>query len=102
MNNKYIRRIAIVLPILLAVLCLMQMVKNNNQAMMPVPKECIFTGEYSYDGQNWYPYEEDSDLSAFKGDVILRGHLDSDIFEGGILNFYCNHIGVSIFVNGEA
>ena len=68
---------------------------------MPVPKEYIFTGEYSYDGENWYPYNEDSDISALKGDLVVKGHMDSDIPEGGILNFYCNHIGVSIYVNGE-
>ena len=29
------------------------MIKNNNQANMSVPKEYVFTGEYSYDGENW-------------------------------------------------
>ena len=29
------------------------MIKNNNQAIMSVPKEYVFTGEYSYDGENW-------------------------------------------------
>ena len=101
MNNKYIRISAIILPILLALICLAQMVKNNNQAIMPVPRECVFSGEYSYDGENWYPYNEDSDISAFKGDLVLKGHLDSDIEEETILNFLCNHIGVSVYVNGE-
>lgn len=101
MYNKYVKIAAIILPILLAIICLMQMIKSNNQAMMPVPKEYVFTGEYSYDGENWYPYNEDSDLSALEGDLIVKGHLDSEIFEGGILNFYSNHIGVSIYVNGE-
>lgn len=101
MNNKYIRISAIILPILLALICLAQMVKNNNQAILPVPRECVFSGEYSYDGENWYPYNEDSDISAFKGDLVLKGHLDSDIEEETILNFLCNHIGVSVYVNGE-
>ena len=101
MNNKYIRISAIILPILLALICLAQMVKNNNQAIMPIPRECVFSGEYSYDGENWYPYNEDSDISAFKGDLVLKGHLDSDIEEETILNFLCNHIGVSVYVNGE-
>ncbi len=101
MNNKYIRISAIILPILLALICLAQMVKNNNQAIMPVPRECVFSGEYSYDGEKWYPYNEDSDISAFKGDLVLKGHLDSDIEEETILNFLCNHIGVSVYVNGE-
>ena len=102
MKNKYFKLVAIILPILMAVICLVQMVENNNQAMMPVPKEYVFEGEYSYDGENWYPYNEDSDISALEGDVVVRGHLDSDIPEGGMLNFYRNHIGVSIYVNGEA
>ncbi len=102
LKNKYLRRVVIILPIIVAVLCLVQMVENNNQAMMPVPKEYTFTGEYSYDGENWYPYNEDSDISALEGDMVVKGHLDSDVPEGGILNFYCNHIGVSIYVNGEA
>ena len=98
LKNKYIRLVIMILPILAAVICLAQMVKNNNQASMPVPKEYVFTGEYSYDGKNWYPYNEDSDVSALEGDMVVKGHLDSDIPEGGILNFYCNHIGMSIYL----
>ena len=92
---------AIIIPILAAVICLVQVVKNNNQSSMPIPVECYFSGEYSYDGDNWYIYNEDSDMSALKGDMIVKGHLDSDIAEGVMLNFFCNHIGVSIYVNGE-
>ena len=101
LNNKYIRLAAIILTILVAVICLVQMVQNNNQAMMAVPKEYVFSGEYSYDGENWYPYSEDSEVSALEGDMVVKGHLDTDILEGGMLNFYCNHIGVSVYVNGE-
>ena len=101
MKNKYIRIATIIFPILMAIICLVQMVKTNNQAGMPVPKEYVFLGEYSYDGENWYPYSEDSEVSALEGDMVVKGHLDSDILEGGMLNFYCNHIGVSVYVNGE-
>lgn len=90
-----------ILPILAAVICLAQMIKINNQAMMPIPKEYVFAGEYSYDGERWYPYSEDIDISAFDGDLVVKGHFDSDLPEGGMLNFYTNHIGVSIYVNGE-
>ena len=93
MKNKYLRLAVVVLPILLAVICLVQMVRTNNQSIMPIPREHAFIGEYSYDGENWYPYEEDSELSALEGDVIIKGHLDSDVQEGAMLNFYCNHIG---------
>jgi len=89
------------MPVLLAVICLVLVVRNDNQASMPIPMNLTFTGEYSYDGENWYPYNENSDMSALDGEVIVRGHFDVDILEGAILNFYCNHIGVSMYVNGE-
>ena len=101
MNHKYIRRLSVIPLILLAVICLVRVVKNNNQAAMPVPRQHVFSGEYSYDGENWYPYDEEGELSALRGDVIVRGHLDSDIEEGMILNMFCHHIGVSVSVNGE-
>ena len=101
MKNRYIRLAAVILPILVAVICLVQMVKNDNQSFLAVPMEYSFIGEYSYDGQNWYPYSEDSDISALDGDMIVKGHFDYDIPEGGILNLYCNHIGMIIYVNSE-
>lgn len=101
MKKKYISLAAVLLLVLLSAVCLIRVVRGNNQASMPVPKEYIFSGEYSYDGVNWYPYDEESEMSALEGDMVVKGHLDSDILEGGILNFFCNHIGVSIYVNGE-
>ena len=101
MKNKNIKIAEVILPILLAIICLGLVVRNNNQASMPIPMELTFTGEYSYDGENWYPYNEKSDFSALTGDATVKGHFDTDIPEGAILNFYCNHIGVSIYVNGE-
>lgn len=101
MNNKYIKTAAIIIPIFIAIICLTFAVRNNNQASMPIPMSLTFTGEYSCDGDNWYPYNKDSDMSALDGDVTVKGHFDVDISEGAILNFYCNHIGVSMYVNGE-
>ena len=89
------------MPILLAVICLVFVVRNDNQASVPVPMNFTFTGEYSYDGDNWYSYSEDSNMSALDGDITVKGHFDTDIPEEAILNFYCNHIGVSMYVNGE-
>ena len=101
MKNKYIKTAAIIIPLLLALICLIVVVKNDNQASMPVPMNLVFTGEYSYDGDTWYEYNEECDMSALAGDVIIKGHFDEEIFEGVILNFYRNHIGVSMYVNGE-
>ena len=101
MNNKYIKIAAIIMPVLLAVICLVLVVRNDNQASMPVPMNLTFTGEYSYDGKTWYQYNEECDMSALDGDVRIKGHFDTEIFEGVVLNFYRNHIGVSMYVNGE-
>ena len=101
MNNKYIKTAVIIIPILMAAICLTLAVRNDNQASMPIPMSLTFTGEYSYEGDNWYPYNKDSDMSALDGDVTVKGHFDAEIPEGAILNFYCNHIGVSMYVNGE-
>ena len=90
-----------ILPILLAIICLILVGQNNNQASMPVPKGFIFSGEYSYDGEHWYMYNEESKISALEGDIIVKGHLDFNVSEGVVLNFFCNHIGVSVYVNGE-
>ena len=52
---------------------------------MPIPRNLVFAGEYSYDGENWYPYDENSTISALDGDLTVRGHFDANIFEGEIL-----------------
>ena len=101
MNNRYIKIAAIIMPVLLTLICLTVVVKNNNQAGMPIPRTLLFTGEYSYDGENWYSYDENSEISALDGDLTVRGHFDVDISEGEILNIYCNHVGMTIYVNGE-
>ena len=87
--------------IVLGAICLLSALAENNQAMMPFLMPMEFTGEYSYDGEEWYPYDEESDLSATHEKVILRGHLNIDILEGSHLNLYCNHVGVSAYRNGE-
>ena len=87
--------------ILLGAICLLSALAENNQAMMPFLMPMEFTGEYSYDGKEWYPYDEAADLSTTHEKVILRGHLNIDIPEGSHLNLYCNHVGVSAYCNGE-
>ena len=100
MFGKFLRIIGVI-SILLAVLCTAYVVKNSNQAFMAVPMEVTFTGEYSYDGEKWHPYTEKSQVSALKGDIVFRGNFKEEIFEGSVFNFYCNHIGMSMYINGE-
>ena len=101
MKKIYIYLLGIVLPIIMAIVCLWLVIANNTQASMPIPLAMDFVGEYSYDGEKWYPYNESTDISALDGDITVKGHFDVDIAEGTMLNLYCNHIGTSIYVNGE-
>ena len=71
------------------------------QASMPVPMPQSFLGEYSYDGIHWDPLEADTDITAVKGDLYLRGHFERAIPQDCRLYFYCDHIGSEIFINGK-
>ena len=93
--------IGFALPLLLALICLLSVSLNNHQAMLAIPMPQEFIGEYSYDGEHWQTLTEESDLSALKGDLLLRGTFLREMEEGWQLNFYLNHIGVSIRINGE-
>ena len=95
------KRAIIIMLILLAVICMAKVVKNDNQASMPIPLKLSFSGKYSYDKEKWIKYNKESDMSALKGDIVIKGHLDEDIDEGAILNMFSNHIGISMYVNGE-
>ena len=93
--------IGFVLPFLLAVVCLLSVTLGNYQATLSFPMPQEFIGEYSYDGENWQPLTEKAELSALKGDLHLRGTFLREMAEGWQLNFYLNHIGALIKVNGE-
>ena len=93
--------IGFVLPLLLAVICILSVTFNNHQAALPIPMPQEFVGDYSYDGENWQPLTETADISAQKGDLYLRGTFLWEMEEGWHLNFYRNHIGALIKVNGQ-
>ena len=86
---------------LLSAICLLTVVLRGNQSSLSKPLLQIFTGEYSWDGEVWYPLDDNADLNALDGDLFLRGHFSYDIFDGGRLYYYQNHIGVTIYLNGE-
>ena len=86
---------------LLAAICLLTVVLRSNQSSLSKPLPQTFTGEYSRDGEVWYPLDDNADLNALDGDLFLRGHFSYDIFDGGRLYYYQNHIGVTIYLNGE-
>ena len=101
MNRKCFSILTMVMSLILAAACLGTAVKNNNQSMMAIPMQLSFSGQYSYDGENWHTYTEDSDISSYNGDIRVKLSPNDEIFEGAILNIYSNHIGISMYVNDE-
>ena len=91
-----------ILPVVLAVVCILVMTVNTNQSHLAIPLPLHFEGEYSFDGgETWQVLTASSDLSADQGDLLLRGHFDEDLFPGGILYLFRDHIGITIKINGE-
>ena len=101
MKLKYIKLSLVLIFLILPFVCIGVVKSNDNQATLPVPLEMEFEGEYSYDGVSWYEYSESADISSFDGDVTFRGHFTEEVIEGATLNFFINHIGISVYVNGN-
>ena len=101
MKFKYIKLSLVLIFLVLPFVCIGVVKSNDNQATLPVPLEMEFEGEYSYDGVSWYEYSESADISSFDGDVTFRGHFTEEVIEGATLNFFINHIGISVYVNGN-
>ena len=85
----------------MALICFCAVMKENHQSVLAIPLFQSFIGEYSQAGGDWSPLDENTEISAYDGDVILRGHFEYDIPEGTRLNFYLDHIGYRISVNGS-
>ena len=101
-KNKVIAILEQLLPVLLAVICILVVTINTNQAVMAIPLPMNFEGEYSFDGgESWQTLTGESNLSTAQGDVILRGHFNEDLFPGAILYLYRDHFGLSITINDE-
>lgn len=100
-RKAYIDYLALAVLLLLAAACLLSVLRDNNQATLSMPIPLTFSGEYSYDGENWTPLSDDAELSASRGSVILRGHLNVQVTEENCLYYYRNHIGISMYINGE-
>lgn len=93
--------LCIFLPLAGALLCIFGIFGDRHQAGMPIPITPEFVGEYSYDKENWYPLNEEAELSADKEMLTIRGHFTQNMDEGVFLSVFCKHIGVSMTVNGE-
>ena len=100
-KKRNIDWIVYIVLFLLVIICLQKVLLNNNQAMMSVPLELELQGEYSFDNKKWFPLDENSDLSTKDGNLYVRGHFNEELFADTRVNMYCNHIGITVFVNNE-
>lgn len=101
MKKQFLNKCVSILPIMIAIACIIAMFSRNNQAIYGIPLPIELEGEYSYDGENWNPLDEDSDISALNGNIIFKGHFKQEFSQTVQFNYYRNHIGVSIYINGE-
>ena len=101
-RNTAIAVLEQILPVVLAIACILVMTVNSNQAMLAIPFPLNFEGEYSFDGgESWQILTAESDLSTNRGDLLLRGHFDEELFPGGILYLYRDHFAITIKINEE-
>ena len=88
--------------ILLAVLAgalLYYMTSTANSSFFSSVLDVEIEGEYRIGDSQWQPLDQNTRVSAFDGDLVLRG-LPLSSFPMA-LSFYQDHIGVSISVEGE-
>ena len=88
-----------IILLMIAGALLYHMCQNSMQAAMSFVIGVDFAGEYRQGDSDWKPLDADTRLSAFDGDVILRGQFTEPL--PGVISYYMNHIGVTITINGE-
>lgn len=101
MKKNKINLILYILIFLLTGLVIFAVCKKSNQAIPAISVQLKFVGQYSYNGEEWQTLSEDTDLSAFDGDLTLRGRFDMELPEGACIYFYLNHIGMNVSVNSD-
>lgn len=106
MRKTKLTIIAHSIVILVALIALVFAFFGSWQGSDAQPEQIHFLGQYSADAAPFQPLTESTDLNANRGTVVLRGNFVRSTGEAGLrvgedLNFFQNHIGVSIFVNGR-
>ena len=102
-KNKKLKFAAQAVIILLAAVCLFVMASGSNQSTASIPIPETFEGEYRIDGGQWQPLSQEAlpELSAYDGELTARLRFDYEVAQGARLNFYLDHIGYRICINGE-
>lgn len=72
--NTAIESILPLAALLIGLLLMVLRPSNVSQASLPSPMRQSFVGEYSWDKENWFELDDQVFLSAFDGDLYLRGH----------------------------
>lgn len=90
----------VLLPIIGGIICILAMYSRNNQAMFPVTLPIELEGHFCYDGENWYSLDE-YEMTAENPKVVIRGKINQEIEDKWRLYFLRDHIGVSVYKNGE-
>ena len=102
MKKSKINLILYILIFLFAGLVVFLACRRSNQAIMSIPLPFQFVGEYSQNGGEWQTLSAETNLSAYDGDLVLRGRFEIELPDGAIIKFYLNHIGMNISMNGES
>lgn len=97
------RRWAALVPALVLALsaaCVLSVALHVSQPPEPHrPVPIRFQGEYSWNGTDWLPLAEDGP-EGDGGELFLRGHFSAAIPAGLRLNYFRDHIGGTMRVNG--
>ncbi|MGN0480099.1 MAG: sensor histidine kinase [Lachnospiraceae bacterium] len=100
MKKSRIDLVLYIIMFLFAGIVIFTVCKKSNQAFLAMPLQLNFVGEYSQNGGEWKPLSEDTDLSSYDGDLLLKGRFDMELPQGASICFYLDHIGMNISVNG--
>lgn len=119
---RYKEAAVIIVMMAVAILLLLSACQESNQSVAAVAAPMLLRGEYSRDGETWYPLNDpdepfellskeyiegvssldsEAELSALDGDLFLRGNYQFDVDDGEEVFFYLNHIGMTLRINGE-
>lgn len=101
MKQKHVIMLAVIFMITLTAACLMSIHSEGKGASSPIPRQISFTGEYKQEDGEWTKLTDPEQLSTLEGNLTLRGSFSEDIPSGTVLNFYQNHIAISIYANDQ-
>ena len=73
MKKTYLFTIGYILLAILAGVLLYYKCNTTFQASKACVVEAEFAGEYSIGGSKWRPFDKNTRISAFEGDLVLRG-----------------------------